>query len=145
MPQWPHFRCFPKICVHIVISYPTVQRRPLTTGAGMWRGDWFGFGFCAGTRQSKRSGFLGSEKQQQQQNCCIQNVVGFCVLFEGFSWVSVNQLLPSSFCPRPPGSDDDDVGLHVLGCRVDTLGSNYKKVLKVREGGGGGSLWLQYV
>ena len=51
----------------------------------------------------------------------------------------MNQLLPSSFCPRPPGSADDDVGLHVLGCRVDTLGTNYKKVLKVMGGGGGGS------
>ena len=55
-----------------------------------------------------------------------------------FLGVSVNQLLPSSFCPRPPGSaDDDDVGLHVLGCRVDILGTNCKKVLKVMMGGGG--------
>ena len=23
--------------------------------------------------------------------------------------------------------DDDDVGLHVLGCRVDILGTNYKQ------------------
>ena len=48
---------------------------------------------------------------------------------------------------------NDDVGLHVLGCRVDILGTNCTKLLKVkmsRGGGGGGggggeSLWLQYV
>ena len=33
---------------------------------------------------------------------------------------------------------DDDVGLHVLGCRVDILGTNCKKLLKVKVGGGGG-------
>ena len=33
---------------------------------------------------------------------------------------------------------DDDVGLHVLGCRVDILGTNCKKVLKVKMSGGGG-------
>ena len=43
---------------------------------------------------------------------------------------------------------DDDVGLHVLGCRVDILGTNCKKTLKSKDewgGGGGESLWLQYV
>ena len=38
-----------------------------------------------------------------------------------------------------PKHDDDDVGLHVLGCRVDILGTNCKKLLKVKmseEGGG---------
>ena len=37
--------------------------------------------------------------------------------------------------------DYDDVGLHVLGCRVDILGTNCKKLSKVKmsgEGGGGG-------
>ena len=37
--------------------------------------------------------------------------------------------------------DDDDVGLYVLGCRVDILGTNCTKLLKVKmsggEGGGG--------
>ena len=33
---------------------------------------------------------------------------------------------------------DDDVGLHVLGCRVDILGTNCKKLLKVKMSGGGG-------
>ena len=37
-------------------------------------------------------------------------------------------------CP----ADDDDVGLHVLGCRVDILGTNCKKCLKVKMRGGGG-------
>ena len=37
----------------------------------------------------------------------------------------------------------DDVGLHVLGCRVDILGTNCTKLLKVKMSGG--SLWLQYV
>ena len=32
----------------------------------------------------------------------------------------------------------DDVGLHFLGCRVDILGTNCKKLLKVKMGGGGG-------
>ena len=48
--------------------------------------------------------------------------------------------------------DDDDVGLYVLGCRVDILGTNCTKLLKVKMSGGGGgvggvreSLWLQYV
>ena len=46
--------------------------------------------------------------------------------------------------------NDDDVGLHDLGCRVDILGTNCKKLLKVKmsvQGGGGGrgSLWFQYV
>ena len=45
--------------------------------------------------------------------------------------------------------DDDDVGLYVLGCRVDILGTNYTKLLKVKMSGGEGgvreSLWLQYV
>ena len=36
------------------------------------------------------------------------------------------------------GDDDDDVGLHVLGCRVDILGTNCKKLLKVKMSGGGG-------
>ena len=43
---------------------------------------------------------------------------------------------------------DDDVGLHVLGCRVDILGTNCTKLLKVKMSGGGGggeSLGLQYV
>ena len=30
------------------------------------------------------------------------------------------------------------MGLHVLGCRVDILGTNYKKLLKVKVSGGGG-------
>ena len=38
--------------------------------------------------------------------------------------------------------DDDDVGLHVLGCRVDILGTNCRKTLKSKDewgaGGGGG-------
>ena len=44
-----------------------------------------------------------------------------------------------------------EVELHVLGCRVDILGTNCTKLLKVKMswgGGGGGereSLWLQYV
>ena len=42
-----------------------------------------------------------------------------------------------------------DVGLHVLGCRVDILGTNCKKLLKLKVSGGGGgvreSLWLPYV
>ena len=55
---------------------------------------------------------------------------------------------------RTGGDDDDDVGFHVLGCRVDILGTNCKKVLKVKMSGGGGggggggkgeSLQLQYV
>ena len=33
---------------------------------------------------------------------------------------------------------DDDVGLHVLGCRVDILGTNCTKLLKVKMGGGEG-------
>ena len=44
----------------------------------------------------------------------------------------------------------DDVGLHFLGCRVDILGTNCKKLLKVKMGGGGWgggseSLKLQYL
>ena len=39
-----------------------------------------------------------------------------------------------------------DVGLHVLGCPVDILGTNCKKLLKLKmSGGGGGGLQLQYV
>ena len=39
---------------------------------------------------------------------------------------------------------DDDVGLHVLGCRVDILGTNCTKLLRVKmswggRGGGGPS------
>ena len=34
--------------------------------------------------------------------------------------------------------DDDDVGLHVLGCRVEILGTNCTKLLKVKMSGGGG-------
>ena len=45
--------------------------------------------------------------------------------------------------------DDDDVEIHVLGCRVDTLGINCNRLLKKLkisgEGEGGGSLQLQYV
>ena len=37
--------------------------------------------------------------------------------------------------------DDDDVGLHVLGCRVDILGTNCKKLLKVKMSGGVGWGW----
>ena len=45
---------------------------------------------------------------------------------------------------------DVELGLHVLGCRVDILGTNCKKLLKVKMSGGGGggggaSLQLQYV
>ena len=36
-------------------------------------------------------------------------------------------------CP----ADDDDVGLHVFGCRVDILGTNCKKFLKVKMRGWG--------
>ena len=36
------------------------------------------------------------------------------------------------------GDDDDDVGLYVLGCRVDILGTNCTKLLKVKMSGGGG-------
>ena len=32
----------------------------------------------------------------------------------------------------------DDVGLHVLGCRVDILGTNCTKLLKIKMSGGGG-------
>ena len=38
----------------------------------------------------------------------------------------------------PFSDDDDDVGLYVLGCRVDILGTNCTKLLKVKMGGGGG-------
>ena len=31
-----------------------------------------------------------------------------------------------------------DAGFHVLGCRVDILGTNCKKLLKVKMSGGGG-------
>ena len=46
-------------------------------------------------------------------------------------------------CPQNTLSDDDDdVGLYVFGCRVDILGTNCAKLLKVKmsggEGGGGG-------
>ena len=34
--------------------------------------------------------------------------------------------------------DDDDVGLYVLGCRVDILGTNCTKLLKVKMSGGVG-------
>ena len=34
--------------------------------------------------------------------------------------------------------DDDDVGLHVLGCRVDILGTNCRKTLKSKDEWGGG-------
>ena len=34
--------------------------------------------------------------------------------------------------------DDDDVGLYVLGCRVDILGTNCTKLLKVKMRGGEG-------
>ena len=42
------------------------------------------------------------------------------------------------------------MGLYVLGCRVDILGTNCTKLLKVKMSGGEGggvreSLWLQYV
>ena len=43
---------------------------------------------------------------------------------------------------------DADVGLHVLGCRIDILGTNCKKLLKLKVSGWGGvreSLWLPYV
>ena len=37
---------------------------------------------------------------------------------------------------------NDDVGLHVLGCRVDILGTNCTKILKVKMSGGwGGGGW----
>ena len=36
------------------------------------------------------------------------------------------------------GKDDDDVGLYVLGCRVDILGTNCTKLLKVKMSGGEG-------
>ena len=32
----------------------------------------------------------------------------------------------------------DDVGLHVLGCRADILGTNCNKLLKLKMSGGGG-------
>ena len=34
--------------------------------------------------------------------------------------------------------DDDDVGPHVLGCRVDMLGTNCNKLLKLKTNGGWG-------
>ena len=34
--------------------------------------------------------------------------------------------------------DDDDVGLNVLGCRADILGTNCNKLLKLKINGGGG-------
>ena len=46
-----------------------------------------------------------------------------------------------AFRHLPPNSSyatDGDVGLHVLGCRVDILGTNCKKLLKVKMSGGGG-------
>ena len=33
--------------------------------------------------------------------------------------------------------DDDDVGLNVLGCRADILGTNCNKLLKLKINGGG--------
>ena len=39
---------------------------------------------------------------------------------------------------RVPCMCDDDVGLYVLGCRVDTLGTNCTKLLKVKMSGGWG-------
>ena len=42
--------------------------------------------------------------------------------------------------------DDGDEGLNVLGCRVDILGKNCNKLLKLRIiWGRGGMLQLQYV
>ena len=46
---------------------------------------------------------------------------------------------------RLTSGDDDDVGLYVLGCRVDIFGANCKKLKSKDEwgGGGGGSLKLK--
>ena len=33
---------------------------------------------------------------------------------------------------------DDDVGLNVLGCRADILGTNWNKLLKLKINGGAG-------
>ena len=62
--------------------------------------------------------------------------------------VSLNFLIPSlHFLTWKPsaflsggegGGDDDNVGLHVLGCRVDILGTNCNKLLKLKMSGAGG-------
>ena len=43
-----------------------------------------------------------------------------------------------SFYFGPPKIIDDDVGLHVLGCRVNIFGTNCTKLLKVKMSGVGG-------
>ena len=45
--------------------------------------------------------------------------------------------LDSHTAPELWGVFDDDVGLYVLGCRVDILGTNCTKLLKVKMSGGG--------
>ena len=67
---------------------------------------------------------------------------------------------PQEQRPHNGVADDDDVGMHVLGCRVDILGTNCTKHLKLKisvcvcvcvwgggglREGGGGSLQLQNV
>ena len=49
-----------------------------------------------------------------------------------------NAPLNGAFLSLAREVDDDDVGLPVLGCRVDILGTNCKKLLKVKMSGGGG-------
>ena len=49
-----------------------------------------------------------------------------------------NQTGKRNFRSVPCIDDGDDVGLHVLGCRVDILGTNCTKLLKVKMSGGGG-------
>ena len=47
---------------------------------------------------------------------------------QGFALVTRADCLEGARC------EDDDVGLHVLGCRVDILGTNCKKQLRVGRG-----------
>ena len=52
------------------------------------------------------------------------------------TWVG-DRCVCAGLCVRPD-DDDDDVGLHVLRCRVDILGTNCNKLLKLKMSGGGG-------
>ena len=59
-----------------------------------------------------------------------------------------NAPLNGAFLSLAREVDDDDVGLPVLGCRVDILGINCKKLFKVKWGvgvGGGESLWVRVI
>ena len=50
--------------------------------------------------------------------------------------LNIPQTRSGSSQDEPPQAADD-VGLHVLGCRVDILGTNCTKLLKVKMSGGG--------